>query len=263
MRRIASMFWSQGHDVIAADHRGTGDGQGLAAKPYHMGSTADLSAVFQTGRALFPGALHVAIGFSLSATALLLLLGRDRDQGLCQPDRAVAVSPVVNMEAASRRLSQGLNRLYELRFVNVLCHQIEERWRRGLIPSRIRVSRAMTLRDLDAAYTAPQAGFRDRDDYYQSCSCGRHLHDIRVPTVILDSTDDPFATARDMEGLDVSPAVHLHVEPLGGHMGFVSKAVPGYRWLDYALDHYVRELSSTSWDAHGEAGSDRRRALQT
>jgi hypothetical protein len=208
-----------------------------------MGSTADLAAVFETGRALFPGGLHLAIGFSLSATALLLLLGRDRHKGLCQPDRGIAVNPVVNMEVSSRRLSQGLNRFYELRFVNILRAQIDERWRCGLIPNRIRVSRTMTLRDLDAAYTAPQAGFRDRDDYYQTCSCGRHLRDIRVPTVILNSTDDPFTTARDMEGLVLSPAVHLHVEPCGGHMGFVSTAIPGYRWLDYALEHYARELA--------------------
>ncbi len=40
----------------------------------------------------------------------------------------------------------------------------------------------------------------------------------------------------------VSPAVHLHVERFGGHMGYVSGDLPDRRWLDYALEHYLNEL---------------------
>lgn len=183
------------------------------------------------------------MGFSLSGTALLLLLGRDRERRLSEPNRAVAVNPVVYMERASRRLCKGLNRLYDLRFVNLLRRQIHERWAQGLMAERVEISRTMTLREFDAVFTAPQAGFRDREDYYAQCTLGPHLHKIQVPTVILSALDDPFATARDMDALECSPAVHLHAEVHGGHLGYFSSGLPGYRWLDYALDHYVRELS--------------------
>jgi uncharacterized protein len=241
MRRTAALFWRQGDSVIAANHRGAGEGRGRAGKPYHMGSTEDLAAVLREGRKLFPDHLQVAVGFSLSATVLLLLLGRD--QGLCLPDRAIAVNPVVHMERASLRMSKGLNRLYDLRFVNMLRRQIHERWESGLMTELIKISRTMTLREFDAVFTAPQSGFRDRDDYYAQCTCGPFLREIQVPTVILSSLDDPFATARDLEGLELSPAVHLHAEACGGHMGYLSREIPGKRWLDYALNHYVRELS--------------------
>ncbi|HPS68644.1 MAG TPA: alpha/beta fold hydrolase, partial [Holophaga sp.] len=77
VRRAAALFAGQGHTILAINHRGSGEGRGLAARPYHMGSTADMAAMLQAGRRLFPRHTHAAIGFSLSATILLLLLGRD------------------------------------------------------------------------------------------------------------------------------------------------------------------------------------------
>ena len=38
--------------------------------------------------------------------------------------------------------------------------------------------------------------------------------------------------------------VHLHLEPTGGHLGYVSRDLPQYRWMDYALGHYLDALMS-------------------
>jgi len=64
--------------------------------------------------------------------------------------------------------------------------------------------------------------------------------------VILSSLDDPLATARDFEGVELSPAIHLHAEPHGGQMGYLGRGVPGLRWLDQALSHYLQQLVMTS-----------------
>jgi predicted alpha/beta-fold hydrolase len=63
-----------------------------------------------------------------------------------------------------------------------------------------------------------------------------------VPTVILTSLDDPFAPGGDVVKCALSPAVHLHTEPHGGHMGYLSRNLAGFRWLDYALEHYLGQL---------------------
>jgi len=241
MRRAAALLWRQGHTVMAINHRGAGEGRGLATRPYHMGSTADISAMLQAGRDFFPGHMHLAVGFSLSATILLLLLSRDRAKGLTLPDRALAVNPVVDLERTSLRMSKGLNRLYDFRFVHVLRGQIRERWESGLLPELPLLPLGMTLREFDEVFTARQAGFQDRSDYYTECSPGPHLRDVRVPTVILSALDDPIASARDFEGLALAPAIHLHAEPHGGHMGYMSRGIHR-RWLDYALSHYIQQL---------------------
>jgi predicted alpha/beta-fold hydrolase len=242
MRRASILFASRGHTILASNHRGAGEGRGLAARPYHMGCTADMAAVLRTGRDFFPRHTHVAVGFSLSATVLLLLLGRDARLDFVQPDLAIAVNPTVDLEKASHRLARGFNRTYDLRFVHLLRQHLRELWEFGFLEHPFRIPRLATLRDFDELYTAKAAGFLDRSDYYAQCGCAPHLGTIQAPTVLLTSTDDPFAPAADLEGVKLSPAVHLHVEATGGHMGYLGRGVPGFRWLDYALDHYVREL---------------------
>ena len=242
MGRASTLFASQGHTILAINHRGSGEGRGLAARPYHMGSTPDMAAMLQVGRSLFPQHTHVAIGFSLSATVLLLLLGRDASMDFAQPDLAIAVNPTVDLEKASLRLGRGFSRAYDLRFVTLLRKHLRDLWEFGLLKQLIPIPRLATLREFDELYTAKAAGFRDRSDYYAQCACVPYLRTIQTPTVILTSADDPIAPAADLDGAELSPAVHLHVEATGGHMGYLGRGVPGLRWLDYALDHYLREL---------------------
>jgi hypothetical protein len=234
MRRAAVRFHAQGHAVLAVNHRGAGEGMGWSRDFYHGGSTSDMAAALRFGRERFPGHLQVAIGYSFSASILLLLLGRDSTEGV--PDRAIAVNPPADLEACSRRLASGLNLFYDHYFIRRIRREVQTRLgATSLVPTR-------TTRDFDSAYAAAMAGFPDRDTYYAQCSCGPHLGNIRVPTVILSSLDDPFAPGGDILKQAISPAVHLHVERFGGHMGYVSSNLPDRRWLDYALEHYLNEL---------------------
>lgn len=247
VRRSAGLATARGHSVISANHRGAGLGMGLAHRPYHCGSTGDVAAVIAFTRRRFPGKRVLAAGFSLSAAMLVLLLGRDKH--LAQPDGAVIVNPPGDLEACSHRLLRGLNRLYDRRFVKLLRHHVEAR------PGGTPLPPTPTLRDFDEVYTAPQAGFKDRADYYANCSCGPHLGGIDRPAVILTSEDDPFAPAADLG--EPSPAVLLHLERHGGHCGYLAaNNTPrgNHRWIDYALDHYLEALRQ---NAEVEPKSDR------
>jgi predicted alpha/beta-fold hydrolase len=234
MRRAAARLHAQGHAVLAVNHRGAGEGKGWSRDFYHGGSTGDMAAALAYGRQRFPNHVHVAIGFSISANILLLLLGRDGLKDL--PDRAIAVNPPVDLEACSQRMQLGFNRAYDQYFLSCIRAEVEARCgATPLLPSA-------SMRAFDESYTAAMAGFPDRATYYAKCSCGPHLKDIKVPTVIITSEDDPFAPAADILKQPRSPSVHLHVEKFGGHMGYVTENLEDRRWLDYALDHYVAEL---------------------
>jgi len=233
MRRTVALGLARGWTVVSVNHRGSGEGKGLAQRTYHSGATEDLAAVLAWGRERWPGHRHLALGFSISANMLLLLVGRD--QHLVQPDLAIAVNPPGNLEVASQRLRHGFNRIYDLRFVRRLRRQVEEREGRSLPPTA-------TLWDFDEVYTARASGFRDREDYYTRCSCGPHLAAIRTPTILLTSEDDPFAPASDLG--PISSAVRMRVQRYGGHMGYwAARRTPlgTRRWLDYALEECFRE----------------------
>ncbi len=239
VHRTARLSLERGHHVWTLNHRGCGEGRGLAKGIYHSGRGDDLGAVFREARLRHPGKRLAAVGFSLSGNALLFNLGTHRWE---EPDVAISVNPPVNLERSALLIKRGLNRLYDLRFVKRVRRAVRERDEDGLAQRHYLTAWWMTLHDFDDAYTAPAGGFRDREDYYARCSAGPHLASIDRPTVILMAKDDPFIPWRDHAEAPKSPQVRLHLEEVGGHMGYLSRDLPDRRWLDRALGHYLDEL---------------------
>jgi predicted alpha/beta-fold hydrolase len=242
VRRTIALARAMGHHVWTLNHRGCGEGRGLARKPYHSGSGDDLGAAFAAARQRHPGLRQLAVGYSLSANALLLNLGGGLPKRAVQPDAAIAVNPPVDLGACSDTIHHGFSRLYELRFIKRCREAIHQRVEAGLIQDSYRTWPLMSLREFDDAYTTKASGFRDADDYYARCSARHHLSKITVPTVILMAKDDPFIPWQHAAEAHPASAVHLHLEPHGGHMGYLSRDLPGHRWLPYALEHYARQL---------------------
>ncbi len=236
IRRTSLLAQKLGHNVLLVNHRGCGKGKGLAKESYHSGRAEDLSAAIAYGRKLFPEYTHVAVGFSLSANALLLLAAKYR--GEVQPDVAIAVNGPIHLDHCSLRLKTGLNRIYDYRFLLQLKSYIRENR-----PEMKKGLKARTLREFDEYYTAPSGGFKDHLHYYETCSALPHLKNISIPTVMLSALDDPFVVGADYEKAEISPLVHLHLEKHGGHMGYLSKQGFGfYRWMDHAIESYLKAI---------------------
>ena len=233
MHRSAHVAASFGHTVIMTNHRGCGEGQGLAKGPHHSGRAEDLSAVIEHGRKKFPRHRHLAIGFSLGGNALLLLQAGRR--GSHQPDAAISVNAPIHLQSTALNLKQGLNRVYDIDFFF--------RCKRGVEKThgeKFELPWLATLHDFDNLYTAPAAGFRDREDYYSTCSTWNLLGEIRTPTIALTASDDPFVSVDYYKQAALSSNVKLHIEEFGGHLGYLSdRPTPlgSRRWLDY----FVRE----------------------
>lgn len=236
MQRSARIALNQGHSVFRVNHRGCGEGKGLAQLPYHSGRAEDLSEAIRLGRKRFPDRHHVAVGFSLSGNALLLLLSGER--GEVKPDAALAVNAPIALEKTALSMKQGFNRLYDQRFV-IRC-KLQAGEPASRVPWRC------TLYDFDEAYTAPRSGFLNRNDYYTRCSTAGRLHAIGTKTVLLMTEDDPIVPVEDYLSAKLGPGCTLLLEKVGGHMGYLSaEATPlgSIRWLDYAVDGILRELT--------------------
>ena len=239
VRGSAAALRRAGHSILAMNHRGCGEGEGLARGIYHSGRKEDVAAVVAFGRALEPDAVHVALGVSLSGNALLLGLA---DPDLPKPDAALALNPPLDLAACSDAITTGFSRVYERRFVRRLRRLIRRRWEQGLLERAPRLSRGIGLRGFDDQFTAVHGGFVDADDYYRRCSAGPHLGRIEVPTTIVTAADDPFVPVQGLVDAARDTRVRLHVERHGGHLGYLSRRPR--RWLDYALPSLVEELLS-------------------
>lgn len=241
MHRSALLALRAGHTVILVNHRGCGAGTGLARGPYHCGRAEDLSAAIQYGREHFPRKRHLAVGFSMSGNALLLLLAGKR--AALKPDAAISVNAPIHIERTARSLRRGWNRIYDAKFYwqcrrDVLLNRPDEGYEKSL-------PRLMPLHDFDNLFTAPAGGFRNREDYYASCSARDLLHLIDVPTIVFMTRDDPFVPWESYDGAALSSQVKLHVEAQGGHMGYLSRSktpLGTKRWQDYAVTEAIKAL---------------------
>lgn len=245
MRLAARVALAAGHSVLAVDHRGCGAGRGLARGLYHSGRADDLGAVLAWCARELPEERRLVVGFSLSGNALLLLLARGAGElgEAALPHGGVAVNPPVDLERCSYRISRGLNRLYDRRFVRRCTRALEERVADGLLEPGYRIPRVRTLWDFDEEVTAPLGGFADARDYYRRCSTAKLLEGVERPVVVITAVDDPFVSPGDFG--PASSSLHLHVEATGGHVGYLEGGATGLgarRWLDGALAHYLREL---------------------
>lgn len=236
MQRTARVAIDLGYSVLLMNHRGSGEGSGLARGLPHSGRGEDISAGIAWAKQRNPGDTQFALGFSMSANALLLLLSGQRGETF--PDLAMAVNAPIDLGDAALRLETGLNRVYDFRFVNECRRDMNRRRAQGVLERDLPISPLATLRDFDELYTAPLNGFRDRTDYYSQCSTKDLLGNIKTPTLILTASDDPFVNVKAYQDAKPSPFVHLHIEPKGGHMGYLTRTptpLGSKRWLDYAI----------------------------
>lgn len=212
-------------------------------RSYHSGETGDIDFLLDTLAARHPNAPLFAIGYSLGGNALLKYLG---ERGGNTPlTAAVAVSVPFLLAEGAERLNTGFSRFYQRRLIHSLREKLTRKFNdrgQGFTPEE--VYRLNCFRDFDEFVTAPLHGFAGADDYYQRSSSRQYLRDIRIPTLILHSRDDPFMTPVAIPAEDeLSDAVRFELSNRGGHVGFVSGSIPGKAvyWLEQRIPAFLSE----------------------
>lgn len=232
---------------VALNFRGCSGEMNRRPRFYHSGETTDPTFVLKGLRRAFPGRKVGALGFSLGGNVLLKLLGERDDGGASLVDAAAAISVPFDLAEGGGYLERTfMGRLYTRYFMRSL--QAKVRAKAGTLAKRIDVEatlRARTLREFDDVATAPLHGFQDADDYYGACSSSRFLADIRTPTLVLHSLDDPFlpTAAVPREALEENPALTTVLTERGGHVGFLqgSPTEPDL-WAETQASRYLGGL---------------------
>ncbi len=216
---------------VGMNFRSCGGEPNRVARFYHSGETGDLAHVVAELRARHASRPVAAAGFSLGGNVLLKHLGeRGHDSGIAA---AVALSVPYDLAGCAARLSGGLaGHTYGSHFLRALKRKV--RTKRGLLDGVVDVQRvlaARTLIDYDDALTAPLHGFSGADDYYDRADVRRHLAGIRVPTLLVQSRDDPFLPegAIPEAAAAANPCITAAFTDRGGHLGFVEGALPWRR----------------------------------
>jgi len=246
MKGLAAKAFARGMNVVRLNQRNCGDTEHLSAGLFHSGLTADAAHVVDE-LARVDGLEAIAVaGYSLGGNLALKLAG---EYGAYAPRELVAVaavSPIIEIEQCVRALERPSNAIYQWNFVKDLKRRVKRKARfwPGLYDMK-KLASIRTVREFDAAYTAPYFGFDSAEDYYYRASSMRVVDRIRVPTLVIAAKDDPFVPAEMFEApaLRRNPCITTVVTQHGGHCGFISgpgSEGDGY-WAESSIVRFVRE----------------------
>lgn len=211
-------------------------------RTYHAGETGDLDLVVNLVKKRFPDIPLMLYGYSLGGNILLKWLGEKGNRAGISA--AAAVSTPFDLASSTSMLEKGFSRIYQSHFVNLLRESAKRKFRD--LPPLFNpgdLNKIKTLREFDERVTAPLHGFGNADHYYSESSCRQFLKKIRVPTLIMNSLDDPFLDTKSFPGpKEVSEMVELEYLKKGGHAGFIiGNAWKKFSFIETRIPEFFRK----------------------
>jgi predicted alpha/beta-fold hydrolase len=220
MLSIARHLLDGGHTVLRLNLRGAGPSRPLCGGHYYAGRSQDFRHLLE----LLPKELTrqgiVAVGYSLGGAMLLKYLG---EEGAATPlSAAASVSAPIDLAVTCRNMMRPRNWLYHYLMLASMKVEATGEGARLTAAERTAILGARTVWQYDDDFIAARHGFADAADYYERCKPVRFMPDIRIPTLVLSSLDDPWIPGALYSGYDwranksLAPLLPSH----GGHVGF-------------------------------------------
>lgn len=211
-------------------------------RTYHAGETEDLDFVVNLLKKRFPKTPLGVYGYSLGGNILLKWLGEKAEKASI--NAAGVVSTPFDLASSAYVLNKGFSKIYQRYFVNLLRKSAKRKFRK--IPPLFNpgnLNDIKTLRDFDEKVTAPLHGFKNANHYYNESSCKNFIKNIRVPTLIINSLDDPFLDKNTFPNVaDVPKIVELEYMKKGGHAAFISENLfEKIGWIEDRITNFLKK----------------------
>jgi uncharacterized protein len=245
-RGIAEAAFKKGFHAIRINQRNCGGSEELTPTLYNSGMSSDYRAVCEE-LANRDGLKEIFfVGYSMGGNLVLKMGGEYRDahppalRGIC------AVCPALDLAACANALERWDNYFYQRHFVTALLQRYRRKATR--MPARYPQNgfdRVRTVRQFDDLITAPNFGYRDAAEYYETASAKRVLKYLQVPTLLMIAKDDPFVPYSSIlaAGAEKNPFITLLAPKFGGHCAFVSnKNGPARFWAEQCVVDFCSSL---------------------
>lgn len=219
---------------------------------YHSGFSAEIDWVLKRMAQNFPQARLYVAGVSLGGNALLKWLGEHGSEAVKIVQAATSICAPHDLKAGAIALQSGFNqRVYMRNFLGTLkqkaLHKLTQFPDLPMTSEQVRAAR--NFFDVDNNFTAPLHGFKDAEDYWQKSSSKQFMSGIAVPTMILNTANDPIVPVDSLATAEqVSQAVTLNYTENGGHVGFLTARQSGDEMKHFA---WMPEQVFCFLDAHG------------
>jgi len=223
MTGTAKLFIENAVDAVAVNFRGCSGETNLKYRSYHSGVTEDLEDIINHILNTKSYSDIYLKGISLGANVILKYLG-ERDNMPPQIKAAIAISVPCSLYGGCVELHKFKNILFHDNFKGFLIKRLKIK--QTQFPEKISIAEIegiKTLKDFDDVYTSKAHGFKDALDYYERCSSLQFLHNIKIPTLIINALNDSFLSPEcyPVKEAKQNPNLYLEMPKHGGHVGFV------------------------------------------
>ncbi len=237
----AHYFTNNGFDAVGVNFRGCSGEPNKLYRSYHSGVTDDLESVIKHIIKQDKYKTIVIKGISLGGNVLLKYLGENKN--IPKAIKAgIAISVPCSLSGSCVELHKFNNKLYHDNFKYFLVKKLKQK--REQFPDLVtydEIRAIRTLKDFDDVYTSRAHGFRDADDYYESCSSLNVLDQISVPTLLLNAKNDSFLSddCYPVDLANMHKHIFLEMPERGGHVGF--NQLNGVQYNESRAHNFVSE----------------------
>ena len=198
------------------------------------------------------------IGFSLGGSIIANYLGQEGAEVYKNIKGAAIMGSPWDFPQASTALVDNFlgNKVYSPKMCQNLLRLLDQHYDESLHLDEIIALyksepgkfRLQNLRDFDDAFTSQLFGFNSAQEYYRHASPDQRLLNVRVPMIIVNSSDDPIVGGKTIPVSEVrlNPYTHMIVTSIGGHLGWFD--VKHNRWYAEPLARVFAEWAQ--WDVH-------------
>ena len=254
MMGIAHKAWYAGINVVRLNQRNCGGTEHLTPTLYNTGLSGDLHAVITELTERDELSEIWLIGFSMGGNLTLKLAG-EVGETLTALRGVVGVCPNIHPAACVEALQQPKNWIYHQYFLTRLKARLQRKAQH--FPNKwdlTKLSRIRTMWNFDDVYTAPDGGYKDAADYYEQCGARHVLQNIRVPTLLITSQDDPFIPYPIFRSEPIlnNPFIQFIAPETGGHCGFFQRLQPNedHYWVENRIVQFVKTGQFIPFSAH-------------
>jgi predicted alpha/beta-fold hydrolase len=239
--------WDAGMNVVRMNMRNCGGTEKLTPTLYNSSMSADVGGVVQALIEEDRLSSIALAGFSMGGNLVLKLAGEWGTEAPAEVHAVTAVSPAIDLGISADALHDWQNRIYEYKFLYGLRSRMTRK--ASIYPDRYKsypLFSIRTLRDFDDQITARYGGFTGADDYYDRAASARVIDRIVVPTLIINSLDDPFIRLSQQTRANILGNRHIRfIETQhGGHCAFIGEPDGSDgRWAERKVIEFVREFS--------------------
>ncbi len=238
IQRMAMQSNQEGWIVYCVNLRNCGPSLGYSKTIYNAGNSSDLIQIMQWLKSKHPDIPRFLCGYSLGGNISLKAMGESEEllQG------GAIVSTPVDLLASANKLALPKNQFFNRNLLKYCIKQLHNMRPYLEKAPNYKPLKWHLLKDFDDNVTAPMAGFIDAEDYYKKCSSLQKSADVKIPVLILSSTDDPMVDHSYLSITRQNSNLEHLITNYGGHLGFIQHGETGIHWLEDTLCSWFKSL---------------------